>query len=682
MLNITVTFQETVVQNTTTIDEDAVNITVIEKTGTDANVTQENIENALPYTIAKDSEVYKYINPVNYGANPNDSTDDTTAFSLAIQDAITQNKTFKPSPGKYYVNELSIPSNLRMDLSNVEIHNSVDPSGQVKHTFKIQGTKTGVSTTVAETPIWGGTDNAEAFLIKVVDTNSFAVGDDVLFEIDTASDVIDYIDFNKIEEIVDATTLRMERVVMIYPWTVGTVITKVHLIKNVEILNGKFTGLQTATNGVYPSGGGAAIFAEYASNIALRNITGTAQKQTIQTSYVYDIRINNLRVYDNRIFGSLFTKTISLQLSQYSAEGNGQGGLILGSVKHSSISNINIHNNGRLDGSGDNIQIGRADGINISNGSIYRSECYGIWILNHSENVNLQGLEVYRGSTGGINITDGSNKITVNGCHIFENFGSGVMVGNSTDDPVKNISVINNKIEKSSGDWSFLAQSVDWLQFSNNEVIHTGTNKVNITNTCTNTRVENNLVNGTITDTSSHAPKKLLNIGGQNLVDVNDISIGYVNNTNGVFASTNSQRSTNYIAVKQLMKYVFSTSDKFKFPRIVWFDINKTYISGEVFGSNENNLVREAPTGAAFLRFSSGYESFDYPELWMIQQGEIPTYYSPKPLTETQLRETTRTITAKQTFSDISVGTGANGSYTTTDGKTVTVTDGIITSIV
>jgi hypothetical protein len=53
-----------------------------------------------------------------------------------------------------------------------------------------------------------------------------------------------------------------------------------------------------------------------------------------------------------------------------------------------------------------------------------------------------------------------------------------------------------------------------------------------------------------------------------------------------------------------------------------------------------------------------------------------------KLISEKSLKETERNYTAKQTFSNISVGTGASGSYSTADGKTVTVTDGIITSIV
>jgi hypothetical protein len=95
MLNITVTFQETVIENTTTIDEDAVNITVVQKNGkdgadgadgSDANVTSENIATALGYTPADSDDV---LTPVPANAVFTDTVYDDTALAQRVTDVET-----------------------------------------------------------------------------------------------------------------------------------------------------------------------------------------------------------------------------------------------------------------------------------------------------------------------------------------------------------------------------------------------------------------------------------------------------------------------------------------------------------------------------------------------------------------------------------------------------------------
>lgn len=441
----------------------------------------------------------QFIDPVVYGATPDGSTNSTNAFNQAFTVASSTGLTVKPTPGIYWVSQASVPSNVNIDLENVEIHNPTDPSGQIVNTFEAKGVKTDITANVAVVPIWGSSiDNQDAFYVEVDDASVFAVGDDVLFERDTDSNALDHIDFNKIESI-NGNVIKMERIVMVHPWEIGTPITKINLVENVEIKNGYFTGLQSATNGVYPSGGGAGLYFEYAKGITVTGVSGTKMMQTIRTSYVYNIFVDKVRCYDNRLFGMWYAKTIGLSLSSFLAEGNGQGGLILGSVKQSKVSHFNIHNNGRLNGSGDNIQVGRADGLGIYNGDLYRSECYGVWILNHSENVTVTGVNIQDGSTGGINITNGSKYINITGNTILNNIGSGILVGDAVGDAVSNITVSNNKIEKSTGNWSFIAQNCDYLKFTDNDIMHVGVNKVFIASNCTNIKTGNNLINGAIT---------------------------------------------------------------------------------------------------------------------------------------------------------------------------------------
>jgi hypothetical protein len=162
MLNITVTFQETVIENTTTIDEDAVNITVIERTGTDgsdAEVTSENITTALGYTPADSVDV---LTPVPTNAVFTDTVYDDTAIQAEVFANTTERHT--------HANKATI--------------DKFGENAQGEPTYN--GVK--VDTTIAQRDVYDGLDSTDNTIS--LSANQGKVLNDKIGDIDTALDTI------------------------------------------------------------------------------------------------------------------------------------------------------------------------------------------------------------------------------------------------------------------------------------------------------------------------------------------------------------------------------------------------------------------------------------------------------------------------------------------------------------
>lgn len=500
---------------------------------------------ATQYDISNLSNYEVYIDPVNFGATPNnDLDDDTAAFQEAVDSAAINGKVIRPSAGTYHLHEVQLKNNVKFENYGCKFVNNYSGVSTSEDIFSAVGT-TGVSTTTTAVPEWGGLANdfIEYYLV-VADASIFSVNDKILIEDITIADTLDFIDFNQIRSISN-DTLTLYKAANIQDFAIGSTVTKIIPIENITINGGEYIGQSGTDKDVGASTiGGAGFYFSYAENVKINDVTGHHHRlNTVVVEHCFDVQLSNYTSYSNRLYGLNLFKSQAVNMSNTNIHSNGQGGIIMSSLKESNLNNFNITNNGLNTGAGDNIQISRGDQINISNGQLYRSNCYHIWIKGYSKLINVSNVVAKKGTTGAFYLTQEVRDITFTNCQTIENSG-GFGIGEATGDPILGVKITNCKVLRDIGNWSVLLQNAKDIIITGNEFINTAsTNTVLLTSTVDNIIFKDNIVTGNIINSATNADFGITGEGTTNYIPKWSAAQGLENSvisTNGNFVGINN----------------------------------------------------------------------------------------------------------------------------------------------
>ncbi|MDF2948157.1 MAG: hypothetical protein K0R07_167 [Sedimentibacter sp.] len=117
---------------------------------------------------------------------------------------------------------------------------------------------------------------------------------------------------------------------------------------------------------------------------------------------------------------------------------------------------------------------------------------------------------------------------------------------------------------------------------------------------------------------------------GKNLFDKSKATLGaYVLAATGALGNSATYMATDYITVKSGSTYYFNITAGSGSAGLAWYDNNKNYISGEVWGTNLPK-ASIAPANAAYLRCSPSSANLDaLANTFQIEEGTVATSYEP-----------------------------------------------------
>ncbi|WP_346905952.1 hypothetical protein [Clostridium sp.] len=109
---------------------------------------------------------------------------------------------------------------------------------------------------------------------------------------------------------------------------------------------------------------------------------------------------------------------------------------------------------------------------------------------------------------------------------------------------------------------------------------------------------------------------------GKNIFNKNTVTKGkYVDHTDGALKNEINQSTSDFITLTQQGKLTFGSKKGIKYARIVFYDNNKTYISGIITGLVRRSHTVDIPVKAVYVRICSDLTT-STPDTWQLEYGE------------------------------------------------------------
>lgn len=123
-------------------------------------------------------------------------------------------------------------------------------------------------------------------------------------------------------------------------------------------------------------------------------------------------------------------------------------------------------------------------------------------------------------------------------------------------------------------------------------------------------------------NTNSKMYVNKIRLFSKNVFNKNTVITGnYIDHTDGVMKSASTQSSSDFIELYKSGKIAFGSIKGVKFSRVVFYDVNKLFISGFFVSSLTNANVVNIPVDAKYVRVSADINTSTV-DIWQVEYGE------------------------------------------------------------